>query len=85
MQRADCVKLCGRAASEPSDLREDEPHPVALFFSALQLGQRNFENAVLRIDEALQLEWVGAFDHPVRVIGRLARDQRSDANQPVRT
>src|SRR5687768_1942776 len=54
--RADRVKLRHRAEAEPGDLRKDEPHPVALFLAALQLGERVRIDALLRGDEPLELK-----------------------------
>ena len=38
-QVLDRVRLSHAAASEPRDLREDEPHPMAAFLPGAQLGQ----------------------------------------------
>jgi hypothetical protein len=41
---------------EAGELREDEPHPVALLPAALQLGKHARVDRFLRIEEALEIE-----------------------------
>ena len=67
VDRADGVILCRRASTQPRDLREDEPHPVALFLPGSDFGEGGLEYAGLCFDEALQLERVGTIDHPCKV------------------
>ena len=56
-QIADRVRLCHGAAAEPSDLREDEPHPMTGLASAAQLRNRPpiRASAVLSCDEAREV------------------------------
>jgi len=56
-QIADRVRLGHGAAAEPSDLREDEPHPVTGFAPVSQLRDRPLVRAaaVLRPDETLEI------------------------------
>jgi hypothetical protein len=51
----DSIILRGRAEPKPTELRKDEPHPVALLRPADELGERGLINAVLGIDEALEI------------------------------
>ena len=55
----DGIKSCGGAAAEASELRENEPHPVALLRSGAELSQDDFEDAMLRVDEALKVVRIG--------------------------
>jgi hypothetical protein len=56
--RRDRIMLRRRAMAETLDLREDEPHPVALFPPAAQFRADVFEDGALRLDEALQVEGI---------------------------
>src|SRR5438132_5381517 len=49
-----------RARAETSELREDEPHPVALLAARRELGAdlRKDSFLVLGVGEALQAEWI---------------------------
>src|SRR5690606_5295329 len=50
-QVGDGVEPRGGASSEPRDLREDEPHPVAALGAGPQLAERLVVDAALRLDE----------------------------------
>lgn len=56
-QVGDRVRLRRRAAAQPSDLREDEPHPVTGLAAGAQLGERLLVRAVAVLggDEALEV------------------------------
>ncbi|HTV65379.1 MAG TPA: hypothetical protein VMD98_07235, partial [Bryocella sp.] len=56
--RRDRIMLGDRATTETRDLREDEPHPVTLFAPAAQLRANLFEDWILSLDEALQVEGI---------------------------
>src|SRR5437879_13070382 len=47
-----------RARAEALELREDEPHPMALLAARRQLGADPREDSLLGVDEALQAEWI---------------------------
>jgi hypothetical protein len=55
LQRVDAEKLCRRTASEDAQLRKDEPDPVAAFGAGAQLGQHPVVDAVLSVDETLEI------------------------------
>ena len=65
VKRTDSVEYGGWASAQPRQLREDEPHPVALLGSRLKLGQRGVVRLLLRFEEALKLKWVGGVFHMV--------------------
>src|SRR2546430_12297582 len=47
-----------RARAETSELREDEPYPMALLAARRELGADLREDSLLGVGEALQAEWV---------------------------
>src|SRR5437764_14912768 len=47
-----------RARAEALELREDEPHPMALLTARRELGADLREDSLLGVDEALQAEWI---------------------------
>lgn len=57
-QGADGVALRGRAVAEASDLRKDEPDPVAAFSARTQLAEHLLIDSGLGFEEALQVVWV---------------------------
>jgi hypothetical protein len=67
---------------EAGELREDEPHPVALLPAALQLGKHARVDRFLRIEEALEIEGIGhgrgphsmSAGHPVTRTGTITID-----------
>ena len=52
------------ADSEPGDLREDKPHPVAVLAAIPQLCAHALIDRRLRIDEALQIERIVCHGQP---------------------
>ena len=50
----------GRAAAQLAQLREDEPDPVAAFAAARNSATTVSYTAFLCVDEALQVEGIGA-------------------------
>src|SRR3954454_631828 len=69
----DGIQKRGGAAAEASELRENEPHPVALLRSGAELSQGDFEDAMLGIDEALKVVRIGSGHAGVMRFARLAR------------
>src|SRR3954453_10034342 len=57
-KRTEAVELCRGRASEAAQLREDEPHPVALLPASLQFIQGSSEDGRLRGHEAVQVEGI---------------------------
>ena len=55
---ADGIKLSGGTSSKAGNLREYEPHPVALLPACPKFRQRYLERDLLGIDEALKLEGI---------------------------
>lgn len=55
VERRDAEQLRGGTASEAGELRKDEPHPVALLGAGAELGKDGFIDAVLGVDEALEI------------------------------
>src|SRR5437879_12327864 len=47
-----------RARAEALELREDEPHPMALLAARRELGADLREDSLLGVGEALQAEWL---------------------------
>src|SRR5437763_14155172 len=47
-----------RPRAESLELREDEPHPMALLAARRELGADLREDSLLGVGEALQAEWV---------------------------
>ena len=60
----DCESSRHVARSQPSDLRKDEPHPMAAFAAGVQLGQHPVEDRRLRIHKALEIVVISAHDAP---------------------
>src|SRR5207249_10461379 len=73
-----------RARAEALELREDEPHPMALLAARRELGVDLREDSLLGVDEALQAEWIahrtscrqGAATP--RSVGRVMRAEEGD-------
>ena len=59
VQRGDGEMDRRRALAQSGDLREDEPHPVALLASGAKLFAGLRIGTLLRVDEPLQVERVG--------------------------
>ena len=59
LQRCDGIELRGGAAAETGELRENEPHPVALLRACAELGESGLEAALLGVDEALKIVGIG--------------------------
>ena len=59
IERDDAKVLSGRTSAEAAELREDEPHPVALLRSGAKLTKRGFVHAVLGGNETLEVERIG--------------------------
>src|SRR4051812_30611971 len=57
-KRTEAVELCRGRASEAAQLREDEPHPVALLPASLQFIQGSSEDGRLRGHEAVQVDGI---------------------------
>src|SRR5438552_9568859 len=55
LERGDAIILSGRAEPEACELREDEPHPVALLGSGLELGEGGVDDALLGIEKTLEI------------------------------
>lgn len=55
------------AAAQPAQLREDEPHPVTAFPSGAQLVDNIAIDRRLRVDKALQIEWIACRFHQTTV------------------
>src|SRR5437763_16135532 len=47
-----------RPRAESLELREDEPHPMALLAARRELGADLREDSLLGVGEALQAEWI---------------------------
>ena len=58
INRLDREALRGAAVPEAGDLREDEPHPMALLVAGAELAANIGVNRFLRIDEALEIKGV---------------------------
>ena len=54
-----------RAAAQPAQLREYEPHPVASLPGGSQFVDDGVVNAILRVDEPLQVKWIVGRRHVV--------------------
>src|SRR6185437_2756876 len=58
VQRRDCEVHGGGAGAEAAALGKDEPHPVSLFAAGGELHENAWINALLRADEAIEVERV---------------------------
>ena len=67
IERGDAVADRHRAAAQPAQLREDEPHPVTAFSSAPQLVDDVAVDRRLRVNETLQVEGVACRFHMTTV------------------
>ena len=47
----------GLAATQAAQLREHEPHPVAVLAAQGEFRQSGFDHRVLRLDEAVEIVW----------------------------
>lgn len=74
------VESGSRATAETSKLWENEPDPVALLRTRPQFLQRDFERALLGIDESLEMKRVLAFDHIIE-----GKEGRRGINGPTPT
>src|SRR5579872_5557133 len=73
LARGDRIFDRGRAPSKAEDLREDEPHPMAHFFTGLEFWEYPIVDWVLRLDKTRQMESVvglrGTFRiHTIRAV-----------------
>jgi glucokinase len=53
--RGYAVELGGGASAETDELREDEPHPVAVLGAGTKLGKSGLVDALLGVEEALKI------------------------------
>src|SRR5262245_19205780 len=53
--RSDCIMLRHRAPAEASELREDEPHPVARLAAQAKLVAHSADHRLLRNEEAVEV------------------------------
>lgn len=58
IQRRNPIHLRSSAAAQPLQLWKDEPDPVSALLPAPKFSANALDDVLLRIHEALQIEWV---------------------------